>query len=198
MDERRILGSATALLAVVPGQAQLIKLNGLALIKAVAAAFQAVFTNSWFLLVGVPLIVAFMAIWLRWSARPSNNRHLERADFLIGFDLGIIAIVTMLSVTAKAAADVKSLNEQLSILASAPDKTGLNTLTEKVQSAVALAVAAPLFVIFYALVLVGISNLVSRKAWSSVGELSSGWIVGVDAFGVFLLVTTLLLTGDLK
>jgi hypothetical protein len=172
------------------------KPGGLAFIRAVAAVFQAIFTNSWFLLVGVPLVVAFMAIWLRWSARPADKKALERVDFLIGFDLGIIAIVTMLSVTAKAAAEVRSLNTQLAaaVAAAAPDRA--SHLAEQVQSAVAFAVAAPLFVIFYALALIGTSNLVSRKGWSSGGELSNAWIVGVDAFGFFLLVATLLMTGE--
>ena len=167
-------------------------------IKTVATIFEAVFTNSWFLLLAVPLIVAFLAIWLRWSARP-EKRHWERSDFLIGFDLGIIAIVTMLSVTAEAANDVRSLNARLSEAAASANQALISELTGKVQSAVALAVAAPLFVIFYALLLIAISLLVSTKGWDkNDGKLSGGWIIGVDAVGFFMLVATLLMTGEVK
>src|ERR1044072_3153617 len=80
------------------------------MMNTIASWFIQLFTSWLFLLLVVPLLVALMAIVLKSAARPGKTFPLNREDFLIGFDLGVMAIVTMLAVAAKAAKELQSLH----------------------------------------------------------------------------------------
>ena len=146
----------------------------------------------------MPLLVAALAVFLKVVARPAGKRKLQPDDFLIGFELGVTAVVTMLTVAAKAAREVQELNEKLLAVPSTAAADVISALAVKIQHSVTLAVAAPLLVIVFSVALLVLSWLAARRAWDSNGTLRKGWILGVDGFGLFLLAATLLMTGEVK
>jgi hypothetical protein len=169
------------------------------MMNAIAGWFTQVFTSSLFLLLAVPLLVALMAVVLKSAARPGKTFPVTREDFLIGFDLGVMAIVTMLAVAAKAAKDLQSLHAKLSNMNGGLNQTMVTDLTNGIQISATYVVSAFIFVILFSLCLFAISRIVARKGWKgSPLALTVPWILGVDLVGFVLLGATLLMTGEVK
>lgn len=169
------------------------------MMKAITSWFIWLFTNPLFLLLFVPVLVAFMAVMMKSAARPGKTWPPAIQDCLIGFDLGVMAIVTMLAVAAKAAKDLQALQSKVSIMTGGMNQTSLSVITTGIQIAATYVVSAFILAFLFSIGLFAMCKLVAKKGWKDKPiELKIRWVFIVDLIGLVFLGCTLMMTGEAK
>lgn len=158
-------------------------------------------SHPFFEFVVLPVLITFLAMLFKCMVRGGPTLNLNREDLLVGFDLGVTALLTLVASTVKAGERFSSLRTQLQ--QTAPDNSGLtNTLSIRSQAALDYLIAAPTFTFFVFISLLGLALFASQNAWEvaggTKGPMKKPWIFACDLIGFLFLGGALALGGLIR
>lgn len=135
-----------------------------------------------FLNFGVPLLAVFLTIFLKIVSRNDKFQAFKRDDLAIGPDLSVTALLLYIT---DSAAKARALSALAATTQSFQPTTGAGRLEE-----------TPWFLLFFVILIWGLSTIVRKKGWDQNGEIVTSWgIVVPGAFGLAALITVVLKIG---
>ena len=137
-----------------------------------------------FLNFGVPLFAVFLTIFLKIVSRNDKFQSFKRDDLAIGPDLSVTALLLFITDSAAKARSLAALTAESSA-SGITQHPGAARLEE-----------TPWFLLFFVILIWGLSTIVRKKGWDANGEIITSWgIVVPGAFGLGALITVVLKIG---
>lgn len=156
--------------------------------------------HPFFEFVVLPILITLLAVFFKCLVRrgSSPNFELKREDLLVGFDLGVTALLTLVVSSVKAEKRLRTLQTDIQQAVDGPIREALLASQNEVFDYLG---AAPFFTFFAFVALFALALFAGGMAWDArktPAELRVGWIFGCDIAGLLFLAGALALGGPIR